>query len=276
MTTPKQARQRSNDGPRVYAWPPLPPHEFEVISVTSAKDVYPKPWLMGWAVKMTAERAVDKYDFLGQMIQEDVKGALKWLKDARWSSAGDKADRGTVVHSTIEAYMDDRPMSPEEIQAKLDEKRVPAALQRATFGMVNAVMQFLDDEEPEVYWSEQTVYSRKHGYAGTPDLVARMRVGGSLVPVIIDFKTSKDIYDDTGLQLVAYAKADFVGLDDGTEAPLVPTGEPIEHGVVVRPMASGRYEMAVFSLSDELHATFLHCLALATADPIVRGARRPS
>ncbi len=29
MTTPKQARQKSDrDAPRIYDWPPQPPHEF--------------------------------------------------------------------------------------------------------------------------------------------------------------------------------------------------------------------------------------------------------
>lgn len=274
MTKPAQARQRSDNGPRTYAWPLIPPHEFEVISVTSAKDVFPKPWLTGWAVKMTAERAVDKYEFLGRMIAEDPKGALKWLKDARWSSAGDKADRGTIVHSALEAYLAGRPVDPDVIQAALEEKRVPPSMHRSTFKMIDGLMEFLDAEEPEVYWSESTVYSRTHNYAGTPDILGRMTIGGSRVPVVIDVKTSKSIYDDTALQLVAYAKADFVGLDDGTEAPLTPDGEPINHGVVVRPMANGRYEKAVFTLSDELLDVFVACRALALAEGIVRGSRR--
>lgn len=278
MTTPPQARQRSSNGPRTYAWPPLPPHEFEVISVTSAKDNYPKPWLTGWAVKMTAERAVDKYDLLGKMIQADERDALKWLKGARYSSSEAKADRGTIVHSALESYLAGRPIDREAVQAALDEKRVPRSLHRGAFGMIDGLLQFLDDKEPEVFWSESTVYSRKHGYAGTPDIIARLSIGGSRVPAIVDVKTSKDIYDDTGLQLAGYAKADFVGLDDGTEVPLIPTGEPIDYGVVVRPTASGTYEEATFVLSDELHGVFLNCLALSYAEHegVLRKARRPS
>jgi hypothetical protein len=141
--------------------------------------------------------------------------------------------------------------------------------------MVDGLMEFLDDEEPEVYWSESTVYSRAHGYAGTADVIGRMRIGGSLQPVVIDVKTSKSIYDEVGLQLKAYASADFVGQDDGTEAPLTPDGEPIRHGVVVRPTASGKYEKAVFTLSDELLDVFLACRTLALSGDVVKGARRP-
>lgn len=278
MTKPAQARQgRSFDAPRTYAWPPLPPHEFEVISVTSALKSYPKPFLIPWAVKMTAERAVDKYGFLGSMIQESgPKDALKWLKDARWAETSAKADRGTIVHAAVEAYMGGREMTDGAIKTALDEARVPAGIAKATKAMVGGVMEFLDDEEPEVYWSESTVYSRVHGYAGTADLIGKMRIGGSLQPVVIDVKTSKSIYDEVGLQLCAYAKADFVGQDDGTEAPLTPDGEPICHGVVVRPKADGGYEKAVFTLSDDLLDVFLACLELAKAGDAVRSARRPS
>jgi len=246
--------------------------------VTSAKDNYPKAWLTGWAVKMTAERAVDQYELLGKMIEADQRDALKWLKGARYSSSEAKADRGTIVHSALEAYLDGRPLDKEAVQEALDEKRVPRSLQRGAFGMIEGLLQFLDDYEPEVYWSESTVYSREHGYAGTPDIVARVNVGGSRAPTILDVKTSKSIYDDTALQLVGYARADFVGLDDGTEAPLLPTDESIDWGMVVRPMASGRYETATFALTDELHDVFLNCLALSYAEHngTVKKARRPS
>jgi hypothetical protein len=95
--------------------------------------------------------------------------------------------------------------------------------------------------------------------------------------VVLDIKTSKSIYDETALQLCAYARADFVGLDDGTEAPLTPDGEPIEYGVVVRPTASGKYEKAVFTLGDpDLYALFLACLTVTTKKSILDTVRRPS
>lgn len=276
MTKPAQARQSSNDAPRTYAWPPLPPHEFEVISVTSALKSLPKPFLIPWAVKMTAERAVDKYEFLGQMIaQSGEKDAIKWLKDARWADSGTKADRGTIVHGALEAHLAGKPADQETIEAQLTEARVPKGMWKSTAAMISALMEFLADEEPEIYWSEKTVYSREHGYAGTADLIARMRVGGTLKPVVLDVKTSKSIYDEVAAQLCAYARASFVGLDDGTEARLVPTGEPIEHGIVVRPTPTGKYEKAVFSLTDDVFELFLGCLKVATRLESLPAARRP-
>jgi hypothetical protein len=119
------------------------------------------------------------------------------------------------------------------------------------------------------------VFSRTHKYAGTADVIARMKIGKDIVPVIIDIKTSKAIYDDVALQLCAYARADFVGMEDGSEEPLVPDGEKIRYGVVVRPTASGTYEHAVFGLDDGVFALFLSCLFTATnREKTLRAARR--
>jgi predicted RecB family nuclease len=50
---------------------------------------------------------------------------------------------------------------------------------------------------------EQVVYSKVHGFAGTMDVLAR--VHGVLT--LIDFKTSKALYPEAGLQSVAYQTA---------------------------------------------------------------------
>lgn len=278
MTEPRQARRRQGrDAPRTYAWPPLPPHEFEVISVTSAKDVLPKPWLVGWAAKMTAIAGVEDHAIVGAMLAKgDEQAAIDHLKGARYRDSGAKANRGTVVHAALESYLAGKELTAEDLEAQLKERRVPLKLWKSTGLMVKGLMEFLVDEEPEVYWSETTVYSRTHGYAGTPDIIARMRVGGALVPVVIDVKTSKDIYDDTSLQTCAYARADFVGLDDGTEKQLTPDGEPIDFGVVVRPTPDGRYQKRVCAHTDELYELFLGCLAVANAQGVEKEVWRPS
>jgi hypothetical protein len=282
VTTPKQAKKAKGGGRR-YAWPPHPPYEFEVMSVTSAiSGGLPKPYLIGWAAKMTAQAAVDDLEIVNLFVaKDDKRAAVDHLKGARYRDMNTKADRGTIVHAAVDAYLKGKPMTKEEMQALLAEANVPKSMWKSTAGMISGAMEFLFDAEPEVLWHEETVYSREHGYAGTPDLICRMDVGTTLnVPAVVDYKTSKSIYDEVALQLVAYARADFVGLDDGTEAQLLPNpdaGERIEHGVVVRPTASGTYERANFSLSDDLYDMFLACLAVATAeaDNVLTRARRP-
>lgn len=277
MTAPALAKSRGNNGPRTYAWPPNPPHEFEVISVTSALNALPKPFLLPWAVKMTAERAVDKYEWLGQKLKEEgEKEAIKWLKDARWSSTNEKADRGTIVHAAIEAYVAGKPWSKAEVEAELAERRVPMEMWRSTAGMLAGAIEFLTDKEPEVIWSEATVFNRTHEYAGTADLIGRMSFrGGPPKPVVIDFKTSKSIYSDVAAQLAGYAHAEFVGTPDGTEHPIMPDGEPIETGVVVRPMATGRYEAAAFALTPDVFDLFKACVTLTRLMPALDASRQP-
>lgn len=279
MTQPKQARQRrGRDAPRTYAWPPLPPHEFEVVSVTSALISLPKPYLIGWAAKVTAEAAVDDHAIVAAMLEKgDERAAIDHLKSTRFRDMGKKADRGTIVHAALESYMAGRPVEKETVESQLREARVPLNLWKSTTAMIAGLMEFLHDHEPEIYWSESTVYSRTHGYAGTADLIARMLVGDSTVPVVLDVKTSKSIYDEVALQLCAYAQADFVGLDDGTEAPLVPTGEPIEYGIVVRPTPSGKYDKATFALGDpDLLDVFLACLTITNKRGVLERVRRPT
>jgi hypothetical protein len=276
VTVPKQSRQRSDDGPRTYAWPPQPPHEMEVLSVTSAMKSHNKPFLVGWAAKMTAECAVEDLDIIAAMLKKKngKKAALDYLKQARFRDSGGKADRGTIVHAAVEAYLAGKKVDLAHVQFQLEEKNVPETLWAATFKMIDGVMEFLYDFEPEVVWSEATVYSREHQYAGTADIIGKTRIGRSKLPAVIDFKASKAIYNETAMQLTAYGRADFVGLDDGIEALLMPNGEPIKHGVVVRPTASGKYEHANFDLTDEVFDKFLACLELADADRVFARARR--
>jgi hypothetical protein len=282
MTTPSLAKQRNSNSPRTYAWPPLPPHEFEVLSVTGAiGNGYPKPFLIPWAAKVAAECAVDDHKIIAAMLEKgNERAAIDHIKNARNRTMSEKADRGTIVHAAIEAYIAKKPIDDAALAAKLTDARVPRSMWKSTRGMIEGVIKFLNDEKPTILFSEKTIFSRTHGYAGTADLGAMCGIekkpGGKKYPVIIDVKSGKAVYDDTAMQLVAYARGDFIGTNDGKELPLLKTKAKIEHGIVVRAMASGTYEKVVFSLSDDVFDLFLHCLAIAGGRQILSQARRPS
>lgn len=286
MTSPTQAttvRMGNYDTTRKYSWPPHPPHEFTVTSVTSVlKHGLPKPYLVGWAAKTTAEAAISDFDIVKLMIEKGAAGkksAVAHLKNARYNGTGSaKADRGNVVHSAIEAYLSGKMWDEDKIQQEIEEHEVPPAMWASTKGMIMGAQGFLWEYEPEILHSEATLYSRKYGYAGTADIICYMHIGKSRVPVVVDIKTSPKIYDEVALQLAAYARADFVGHNDGTEGIIVPNGEPIQHGVVLRPKADGSFERGDFTLTDDLFNLFLSCLG--TADGIEQNvlgkARRPT
>lgn len=137
---------------RKYSWPPLPPHEFTVTSVTSAiKGGLPTPHLIGWAAKMTAEAAVSDYDIIGLMIKKgDKRAAINHLKGSRYRDMNDKADRGTIVHAAVDAYLKGKPMSLDEMNRLLDETHIPDNMKRSTAGYISGVMEFLWDTEPQI------------------------------------------------------------------------------------------------------------------------------
>jgi len=261
---------------RLYRWPPQPPHDLEVPGVTSIiENGIPKPFLIGWAAKKAAECAVDDHDLIGAMLakKDGERMAVDHVKGARFRDSGAKADRGTIVHAAVESYLAGKPMSKGDLEERLAEARVDRSMWRAAAGMVAGAMEFLFEQEPEIVRSEATVYSRAHGYAGTADVLGRMRVGGSKRPVVIDFKTGKAIYDETALQLCAYGRADFVGLNDGAEKPML---KNIRDGVAVRLMSTGKYEPVAFALTDDLFDVFLAARTVALGKEIVAGARRPA
>jgi hypothetical protein len=258
---------------RVYKWPPEPPHDLEVVGVTSIIGAgIPKPFLAPWSAKMVAEYAVDKLDSWAGLAKEDPKAAVDLLKRSPYRSTAEKADMGTIVHVAVEAYVRGEPLSDEQLAEELTERRVPQSKWRSTRGYVKGAVEFLSDLEPEILHSEATVYSREHGYAGTADLIAKLRVGKSRRPVVIDYKTSKAIYDEVGLQLCAYSRADFVGLNDGTELPMP---KNVRDGLAVRLTPTGRYEPAPFTLTDELFEVFLAARSVALGEDAIKNARRP-
>lgn len=274
MTQPAQA-STAGRGMRVYKWPPQPPHELEVVGVTSIiSNGVPKPFLEGWAAKRTAECAVDDHDLVTAMLakKNGERMAIDHLKGARYRDRDTKANRGTIVHAAVESYLDGKPMSKDDLEERLQEARVPRPLWKGAAGMVAGAMEFLFEQEPEVLRSEATVYSRAHTYAGTTDLLVKMRIGRSRRHVIVDFKTSKAIYDETSLQLCAYSRADFIGLNDGTEIPMP---DDVRDGIAVRLMPSGKYEAVAFALTDELYDVFVAARTVALGKEVIAGSRRP-
>lgn len=283
MTDPTQAKTVQLSPfktARRYSWPPHPPHEFTVTSVTTAiKHGLPAPHLIGWAAKKTAECAIADHDIIGAMLAKgDKKAAIAHVKGSRYRDMDAKASRGTVVHAAVDAYLKGNPLSKKGMEQLLNKEQVPPALWHTTAGMIAGAMAFLWDNEPEVYLNEATVYSRDHLYGGTPDLIGSFHIGGSRLPAVVDFKTSPNIYDEVALQLVAYARANFAGGDDGSELPLVPDGKSIDYGIVVRPKADGTYERATFTLDDSVFNLFLSVLGTATGveDDVLARSRRPS
>jgi len=159
------------------------PDDMLVPSVTNVIGILDKPALPRWAAKLVAERAMHLKHSLANMDDNEV---VDTLKGAPWSRSKRASDRGTDIHAYLEARMNR--LDPEE----LSDDAVP--YKQAADDWFDAVGASFEDVQTEV-----TLFHPS--YAGTTDLIGILN-GNSC---IVDFKTSKAIYDEAALQLSALA-----------------------------------------------------------------------
>lgn len=165
------------------------------LSVTNVLDrTISKPVLVPWASKLVAEYAKTHP---GADIKE-WKQQPKIVKET-------SAQRGTDIHAWFEQYC----LDPVEAEGNMPRMYVAECL-----GIIEAMRK----HRIVPIAAEATGYNREHRYAGTVDLFAE--VAGEVW--CIDLKTGKGCYPEYGLQISAYANAEFLGLPDGTEAPVPP------------------------------------------------------
>lgn len=190
------------------------------VSVTEVLKIIDKPALRYWTGQ-GVYRAMVANPTLSE--QEALSAPYKTAKKS--------ADRGSTVHSIIEAYR--------VSGAKLDN--IPPEFQ----GYADAFYKWVHDINPNFVETERTVFSKTHKYAGTLDLLAK--IGGRLH--LIDFKTNKDgnLYDEVELQLSAYYNA------------LQEEGVPVEEMAAVGLSENGNYTLKT---CENQFDKFLSCKSL--------------
>lgn len=157
--------------------------------------------LVEWNVTQACETAYDKIKTLQAFHEDgDRDGAVKWLKDSRWTKSGQAMARGTEIHRAAEQYaLGAVPEVDPAVQPYVDQYR-----------------RFLEDFQPEFLMAEAPVYNLSAGYAGTLDAVATVQRQS----VVLDIKTtpkgpdarSRPPYPEAALQLCLYRHAELVGL----------------------------------------------------------------
>ena len=179
--------------------------------------------LKWWAAAETAKYAVNMKE---TWLHLDNDAAIDLLKREPLRSLNRAADRGTDVHAIADHY------------ARTGQK--PTLDVHS--GYVEALLRFFREQQPLPVLVESTVYGSL-GYAGSFDMVCRLPALDDKL-IILDYKTSKAIYNDTSAQLAAYAHAEHYLTDDDQLVPM----PKIEGGVVVRFGADGEYEIKVADL----------------------------
>lgn len=250
MTQPKNATT-GRGGQRLYAW-----REEAFWSVTTLiGGGVPKPALLPWGIKATAEGVVKQRGILAEMLKAcetpDACAAgqfcgpcdqtIRWAKSLPYSMRDRAADLGTQVHEWIEAHRLGKPMP-----------KVPPAV--APY--LAAFEKFLADFEPDYHMVEASVYNRAEHYAGTLDAIVRLRLplNDREGQYLLDAKTGKGVYPETGLQLAAYRFAEFVGAADGSEVDMPPT----DGGVVLHLTPNG-YRLIEVRCDEDIFRAFLYC-----------------
>ena len=198
MTTPKVSTI-SRGGSRLYVEPTT---GVKVPGVTSVLGGIPKPFLQYWGQKLVAEFACENIGSVTSLLLNGQRqAAIDMMKNAPRRYTTDRANIGTEAHELFE-----------RLARGEDIGRVHSDFE----GYVTQFKMFLDEFQPEFLMMEETVWSDTYEYAGSFDAIAL--IDGEVA--VLDWKTTKAIYPEVGLQLAAYRYADHIVRPDGNKVPL--------------------------------------------------------
>jgi hypothetical protein len=122
-----------------------------------------------------------------------------WLKDVSHNSdiiVRRASEEGTAVHNAIEDYIDGK-------EIKWMDERGHANFSLDVWKMILRFADFWETYKPELLASEIHLLNHEHKYAGTCDLVLKIKDKVYL----LDIKTSNSLHTSYNLQLSAYAEA---------------------------------------------------------------------
>ncbi|GAA0423701.1 hypothetical protein [Streptomyces luteireticuli] len=215
----------------------------------------PRPALVPWAARTTAEYAVDHWRALAPLVAAGQRDDV--VEEIRNASARDRdqaAATGTRVHALAEAL------------AHGEEVEVPDDL----LGYVSAASDFLDDWGLTPVMTEVVVASRQHQYAGTADLVAQLPSGEV---ALFDYTTSRSgIWPEKALQLAAYRHAETFLDADGAERFVHGLGITAAYAVHLRPDG---YSVHPVDSGRAAFRLFLDAAAVARGDKARRALVHP-
>lgn len=165
----------------------------EIPSVTQVTNTIAKPALKYWAANQAGEYIENELEPGKKYVFDelDIKELAEGASNAHQKTGGEATSIGSLVHQFAEDFL----------QAKINNTKTPELPhnEKAKNG-AKAFLNWYTENNIEPLQTEQILYHSNHNYAGTYDLLAR--VNGELT--VIDYKTSKSIYDEYWLQVAAY------------------------------------------------------------------------
>jgi len=233
------ANATTTDTGRTYTWPTTG----EVFDSVTTVIKYGTPTgfgLIKWFKKVNVEFAVNHTDLWLPIVEKAGPEAAIDLIMGEADRQRDFASvRGTDVHEWAEKVV---------LGTAVGE--APLLIRP----YIESFTRFLREWRPVYEATEATVYSRAHGYAGTLDWIARIPGHGLVLGDIKTKPDGKTLYGDAiGLQLAAYRYADFIGLPDGTEAPVPEVDVCL--ALVIKPSS---YELIPVRAEPDVFRSFLY------------------
>lgn len=238
---PRNARTDPETGLRYYRW-----QGRDLPSVTSIRRMAGLPHgLHQWAIGQVIDHVVGHAQEIAERAAADPAVVALLRRELRAAATAERdlaAALGTAVHDAAAAG--------HALEA-VDEALRPRLRQ---------YRHWLEVSGAEILATEFQTWNLTLGYAGTADLLVRLRDGSVW---LIDLKTGKGVYPEYTLQTIAYLRAEFTGADDVIDE------ETTAHlarakGMAVLHLADDGWEFIRFREDEETWDAFTGLLRFAT------------
>lgn len=249
------------------------------VSTTTAMDAMAAPGLPMWYGKKAAELAMDQLPRLtaAAMVKpcaggpnrcrECIACAIRWVAEQGTRESSRRSDEGKATHAAMRLWV--TLGCPPGRYPGMDPEVEPY------FRQVVRAFGDLGITAEDVILCEGTILNRRHWYAGTIDLIVRIRASASPaaaelvarvtgwpageIIVIVDLKTREReeaaFYPDMGLQLAGYLHGEVILYPDGSEDPM-----PALHGAVVLQVRPDGYAIRAADIRPDDYDAFVHHL----------------
>lgn len=193
-------------------------NDVEYPSVTTIQGILDKPALMYWSANCAVDYLKENIEKLQNPAGPHVvDGLMAEARQAFRSVSKTELDIGTQVHNAIERYIK---------EGKDLSGNLPDAVQ-------NGFLAFLEwEEKHKARWlaSELQLFNTEVGYAGTCDAILEMN--GNIY--LVDFKTSKAVYDEYKDQIAAYLQAYHATVQPQATTEVFENVGPIKYSGILR------------------------------------------
>lgn len=219
--------------------------------------------LVDWAARAVHEevKRLVQLRLAGGMGETELYVALMadQVGQAHDQRRDEAADFGTVFHELVERLAAGRQDALHAAEKAVEG--LPEDQRDRLWADAEAFLDWHDRARPEWLMNEFHVGHHNHGYMGTCDAIARIEGED----VLLDLKTSKNVYSEYALQLAAYRYAEFVAdaeTGDETQMPQVSS-------TAVLHVRDGRCRLFGVPAGEREWEAFEACLALYRFDRAV-------